>query len=111
MKWRASRSSCGEIPLSENTTTDVGGGTRRNSTESQRRFETRDFVLAHSFRKPGDKGIVSGLNSANSGAPISLQLHFNSNPNASVPKSVQTFIEQENTLYIKPNGESSTVAN
>ena len=24
---------------------------------------------------------------------------------------VQTFIEQENTLYIKPNGESSTVAN
>ena len=82
-----------------------------NATDSQPRFETRDFVLAHSFRKSGDKGIVSGLNSANSGAPISLQLHFNSNPNASVPKSVQTFIEQENTLYIKPNGESSTVAN
>ena len=82
-----------------------------NATESHPRFESRDFVLAHSFRKSGDKGIVSGLNSANSGAPISLQLHFNSNPNASVPKSVQTFIEQENTLYIKPNGESSTVAN
>jgi len=82
-----------------------------NATESQPRFEFRDFVLAHSFRKSGDKGIVSGLNSANSGAPISLQLHFNSNPNASLPKSVQTFIEQENTLYIKPNGESSTVAN
>lgn len=64
-----------------------------NATDSQPRFETRDFVLAHSFRKSGDKGIVSGLNSANSGAPISLQLHFNSNPNASVPKSVQTFIE------------------
>ena len=82
-----------------------------NATESHPRFESRDFVLAHSFRKYGDKGIVSGLNSANSGAPISLQLHFNSNPNASLPKSVQTFIEQENTLYIKPNGESSTVAN
>ena len=51
------------------------------------------------------------MNSANSGAPISLQLHFNSNPNASLPKSVQTFIEQKNTLHIKPNGESSTVAN
>ena len=82
-----------------------------NATESHPRFESRDFVLAHSFRKSGDKGIVSGLNSANSGAPISLQLLFNSNPNASLPKSVQTFIEQENTLYIKPNGESSTVAN
>ena len=39
-----------------------------NTTESHPRFESRDFVLAHSFRKSGDKGIVSGLNSANSGA-------------------------------------------
>jgi hypothetical protein len=39
------------------------------------------------------------------------QDHFNSNPNALVPKSEQTFIEHENTLYIKPNGESSTVTN
>ena len=73
-----------------------------NATEPHPRFESRDFVLEHSFRKSGDKGIVSGLNSANSGVPISLQVHFNSNPNASLPKSVQTFIEQENTLHSLP---------
>ena len=81
-----------------------------NATESHPRFESRDFVLAHSFKKSGEN-IESGLNSASTGSPISLQLHFNSNPNASVPKAVQTFIQQSNTLYIKPNGESSTVAN
>ena len=81
-----------------------------NAAESHPRFESRDFVLAHSFKKSGEN-IESGLNSASTGSPISLQLHFNSNPNASVPKAVQTFIQQSNTLYIKPNGESSTVAN
>ena len=56
-----------------------------NATDSQPRFETRDFVLAHSFRKSGDKGVVSGLNSANSGAPISLQLHFTPTPTLLFP--------------------------
>ena len=28
-----------------------------NATESHPRFESRDFVLAHSFRKSGDKGL------------------------------------------------------
>ena len=55
--------------------------------------------------------MLSGLNMASSGAPVSLSLHFNSNPNAVTPKAIQTFIESSNTLYIKPDGASSLIAN
>ena len=54
--------------------------------------------------------MLSGLNLANSGSPVSLSLHFNSNPNAVTPKAIQTFIESSNTLYIKPDGASSLIA-
>lgn len=98
-------------------TLDVKGNDRpfmatleEDTTSAHPRFESRDFVLAHSFKKTGEQ-IESGLNASSSGAPISLEVHFNSNPNASVPKAIQTFIQQSNTLYIKPNGESSTVVN
>lgn len=88
------------IPMSLN-------GVRDGATN---RFESRDFILAHNFNKTPEK-MRAGLNLANSGAPVSLSLHFNSNPNASVAKAIQTFIESSNTLYIKPDGASSLIAN
>ena len=80
------------------------------STASEPRFETKDFILMHNFSKTDD-AILSGLNTSSSGAPVSLSLTFNSNPNAVTPKQIQTFIEQSNTLYIKPNGDSSLISN
>ena len=75
------------------------------------RFESRDFLLAHSFKTTSDP-IANALNSSSSGSPISLHLDFASNPNTSGnEKTVLTFIQQTNTLYIKPNGESSMIAN
>jgi hypothetical protein len=91
-----------ELPFMTAQETDGSGATNR--------FESRDFILAHNFNKTPEK-MRAGLNLANSGAPVSLSLHFNSNPNASVAKAIQTFIESSNTLYIKPDGASSLVAN
>ena len=91
-----------ELPFMTAQETDATGATNR--------FESRDFILAHNFNKTPEK-MLSGLNLASSGAPVSLSLHFNSNPNASVPKAIQTFIESSNTLYIKPDGGASLVAN
>ena len=81
-----------------------------DATGSAPRFESRDFILAHNFNKTPEK-MLSGLNMASSGAPVSLSLHFNTNPNAVTPKAIQTFIESSNTLYIKPDGASSLIAN
>ena len=80
------------------------------SSAAEPRYETKDFILMHNFSKTDD-AIDSGLNTSSSGAPVSLSLTFNANPNATVPKMVQTFIEQSNTLYIKPNGDSSLISN
>jgi len=91
-----------ELPFMTAQETDGSGATNR--------FESRDFILAHNFNKTPEK-MRSGLNLANSGAPVSLNLHFNSNPNATVAKAIQTFIESSNTLYIKPDGASSLIAN
>lgn len=79
-------------------------------TEAYPRFETRDFILAHSFKTTGD-ALENGLNSSATGAPVEINLQFGSNPNALEAKGIQTFIQQSNTLYIKPNGESATVNN
>ena len=91
-----------ELPFMTAQETDTTGATSR--------FESRDFILAHNFNKTPEK-MLSGLNLASSGAPVSLSLHFNSNPNAVTPKAIQTFIESSNTLYIKPDGASSLIAN
>ena len=91
-----------DLPFMAAQETDATGATCR--------FESRDFMLAHNFNKTGEK-MLSGLNLSSSGAPVSLSLTFNSNPNASVPKAIQTFVEQSNTLYIKPDGGASLVAN
>ena len=91
-----------ELPFMAHQETDATG--------SAPRFESRDFILAHNFNKTPEK-MLSGLNMASSGAPVSLSLHFNTNPNAATPKAIQTFIESSNTLYIKPDGASSLIAN
>jgi hypothetical protein len=91
-----------ELPFMAHQETDATG--------SAPRFESRDFILAHNFNKTPEK-MLSGLNMASSGAPVSLSLHFNTNPNAVTPKAIQTFIESSNTLYIKPDGASSLIAN
>ena len=90
-----------DLPFMTAQETDTTGATSR--------FEARDFILAHNFNKTPEK-MLSGLNMASSGAPVSLSLHFNSNPNAVTPKAIQTF-ESSNTLYIKPDGASSLIAN
>jgi hypothetical protein len=72
------------------------------------RFETRDFILAHSFKTSQD-AMENGLNSSSTGAPIEINLEFGANPNATSSKEIITFIQQTNTLYIKPNGDSSIV--
>ena len=81
-----------------------------DATGSAIRFESRDFILAHYLNKTPEK-MFSGLNMESSSAPVSLSLHFNLNPNAVILKAIQTSIEKSNTLYIKPDGASSLVAN
>jgi hypothetical protein len=69
-------------------------------------FELRDFCVVQSFKATSDPNLQNGLNLSATAAPIELNLEFNSGASG---KECVSFIEQQNTLFIKGDGSSSVI--
>jgi hypothetical protein len=66
----------------------------------------RDFCVVQSFKATSDPNLQNGLNLSATAAPIELNLEFNSGASG---KECVSFIEQQNTLFIKGDGSSSVI--
>ena len=69
-------------------------------------FEARDFIVATTFKKSNDPGLHNGENFSASSSPIQLDLEYSGTVNT---KELCCFIESQNVLYLRGNGESSTI--
>lgn len=70
-------------------------------------FEASDFALVQSFNKTQD-AMMNGLNTANSGAPIELELSLTGN---TAVTQVISFVKQDKTLYLSKGGRVSMLDN
>ncbi|CAL6311194.1 unnamed protein product [Bathycoccus prasinos] len=69
-------------------------------------FEARDFIVATTFKKTNDPGLHNGSNFSASSSPIQLDLEFSGTV---ITKELCCFIESQNVLYLRGNGESFTI--
>ena len=82
------------------------GETLEGSSYLCSEFEARDFIVATTFKKTNDPGLHNGSNFSASSSPIQLDLEFSGTVNT---KELCCFIESQNVLYLRGNGESSTI--
>lgn len=80
--------------------------TLEGATNMCAEYEARDFIVATTFKKSNDPGLHNGENFSASSSPIQLDLEYSGTVNS---KELCCFIESQNVLYLKGNGESSTI--